>query len=150
MGSIVLTNIPDAAQTIFTGDGLTLDDLKTCATIDPFEKNDYKLSYLLSGGNEAGIADQYAADLAKEESNSITIPLAQYYVSVGDFGKAMDQLDQGISYMRADAEVWQQMFDLYESMINPVGNLTGVQLLIDVYKRQVRYVLGWMCRRGNR
>ena len=43
----------------------------------------------------------------------------------------MDQLDQGISYMRADAEVWQQMFDLYESMINPVGNMTGVQLLMD-------------------
>ena len=128
---VVLLGLNLVAQTIFTGDGLTLDDLKTCATIDPFEKNDYKLSYLLSGGNEAGIADQYAADLAKEESNSITIPLAQYYVSVGDFGKAMDQLDQGISYMRADAEVWQQMFDLYESMINPVGNLTGVQLLMD-------------------
>lgn len=128
---VVLLGLNLVAQTIFTSDSLTLDDLKTCATIDPFEKNDYKLSYLLSGGNEAGVADQYAADLAKAESNSITIPLAQYYVSVGEFGKAMDQLDQGISYMRADAEVWQQMFDLYESMINPVGNMTGAQLLLD-------------------
>lgn len=128
---VVLLGLNLVAQTIFTGDSLTMSDLKMCATIDLFEKNDYKLSYLISGGNEEGVADQYAADLAKAESNSITIPLAQYYVSVGEFGKAMDQLDQGISYMRADAEVWQQMFDLYESMINPVGNMTGAQLLLD-------------------
>lgn len=128
---VVLLGLNLVAQTIFTGSSLTLDDLKTCASIDPFEKNDYKLSYLLSGGNEEGVADVYAADLAKAESNSITIPLAQYYVSVGEFGKAVEVLDSGIAYMRADAEVWQQMFDLYESMINPVGNMTGVQLLMD-------------------
>lgn len=128
---VVLIGLNLIAQTIFTGDDLTIDDLKTCASIDLFEKNDYKLSYLLSGGNEAGVADQYAADLANTESNSITIPLAQYYVSAGQIDQALNILDQGIAYMRADAEVWQQMFDLYESIINPVGQLSGVQLLLD-------------------
>lgn len=128
---IVLIGLNLVAQMIFTGSDLTLDDLKTCASIDLFEKNDYKLSYLISGGNEEGVADQYAADLAKAESNSITIPLAQYYVSSGQYDQALNVLDQGIAYMRADEEVWQQMFDLYETMLNPVGNFTGVQLLMD-------------------
>lgn len=128
---VVLIGLNLIAQSIFTGAGLTLDDLKTCAAIDPFEKNDYKLSYLISGGNEPGVADQYAADLSAVESNSITIPLAQYYVSSGQYTLALDTLEHGIAYMRADAEVWQQMFDLYETMLDPVGNMTAVQILMD-------------------
>lgn len=128
---VVLIGLNLVAQFIFTSDGLTLDDLKTCASIDAFEKNDYKLSYLVSGGNEEGIADRYAKDLSKEESNSITIPLAQYYVSAGQYTAALDVLDHGIQYMRADAEVWQQMFDLYETILNPVGQFAGVQLFTD-------------------
>lgn len=128
---VVLIGLNLLAQIIFTGSDVTLDDLKTCATIDLFEKNDYKLSYLISGGNEPEVAEKYAAALSKEESNSITIPLAQYYVSTGQYQQALNVLDQGITYMRADAEVWQQMFDLYETILNPVGNLTGVQLLSD-------------------
>lgn len=128
---IVLIGLNLIAQSIFYGNNLTLDKLKTCATIDMFEKNDYKLSYLMSGGNEEGIAEQYAADLAAEESNSITIPLAQYYVSTGQFAKAMYTLKDGSDYMRADAEMWQQMFDIYESIIDPVGQFNAVQLLED-------------------
>lgn len=128
---IVLIGLNLIAQSIFHSSSLTLNKLKTCATIDLFEKNDYKLSYLLSGGNEEGVADQYAADLAAEESNSITIPLAQYYVGSGQFAKAMYTLEDGAEYMRADAEVWQQTFDIYESIIDPVGQFNAVQLLED-------------------
>lgn len=128
---IVLIGLNLIAQSIFYGNSLTLDNLKTCASIDLFEKNDYKLSYLLSGGNEEGVADQYAADLAAVESNSITIPLAQYYAATGQVSKALDTMDKGSDYMRADAEVWQQMFDVYESIIDPIGQFNAVQLLSD-------------------
>lgn len=77
------------------------------------------------------MADQYAQDLAQEESNSITIPLAQYYAGSMQYAAALDTLDHGSDYMRADEEVWQQMFDVYESILDPVGNFTGVQLLED-------------------
>lgn len=128
---IVLLSLNLIAQSIFYSDSLTLEDLKNCASIDPFEANDYKLSYLLSGGNEEGVADQYARDLAAEESNSITIPLAQYYAGTGQMTSALDTLDHGSDYMRADEQVWQQMFDVYESMIDPVGSFTATQLLED-------------------
>lgn len=128
---IVLIGLNLIAQSIFRGNSLTLDKLKTCAAIDLFEKNDYKLSYLMSGGNEEGVAEQYAADLAAAESNSITIPLAQYYVGSGQFAKAMYTLEDGSEYMRADETVWQQMFDIYESIIDPVGQFNAVQLLED-------------------
>lgn len=126
---IVLIGLNLMAQSIFYGNNLTLDKLKTCVSIDFFEKNDYKLSYLLSGGNEEGVAEQYAADLAAVESNSITIPLAQYYAAIGQFSKALDTLDKGSDYMRADEAVWQQMFDVYESILDPVGQFNAVQLL---------------------
>lgn len=128
---IVLIGLNLIAQSIFHGNSLTLDKLKTCAAIDLFEKNDYKLSYLISGGNEEGVADRYAEDLAAAESNSITIPLAQYYAGSGQFAKAMYTLEDGSEYMRADETVWQQMFDIYESIIDPVGQFNAVQLLED-------------------
>ncbi len=128
---IVLIGLNLIAQSIFYSDDLSLEDLKNCASIDLFEANDYKLSYLISGGNEEGVADQYAQDLAQEESNSITIPLAQYYAGTMQYAAALDTLDHGSDYMRADEEVWQQMFDVYESILDPVGNFTGVQLLED-------------------
>ena len=55
---IVLIGLNLMAQSIFYGNNLTLDKLKTCVSIDFFEKNDYKLSYLLSCGNEEGVAEQ--------------------------------------------------------------------------------------------
>lgn len=128
---IVLIGLNLFAQSTFYSDNLTLEDLKQCASIDPFEANDYKLSYLISGGSEEGVADQYAADLAKEESNSITIPLAQYYAGSGQVDNALDILDHGSDYMRADEAVWQQMFDVYETIVDPVGQFNAVQLLQD-------------------
>ena len=128
---IVLIGLNLIAQGTFYGEGLTLEDLKRCAAMDPFEANDYKLSYLLSGGNEEGVADRYAQDLAAAESNSITIPLAQYYAGTGQFANAIYTLEDGSNYMRADEEVWQQMFDVYESIIDPVGQFSAVQLLED-------------------
>ena len=128
---IVLIGLNLIAQGTFYSEGLTLEDLKRCAAMDPFEANDYKLSYLLSGGNEEGVADRYAQDLAAAESNSITIPLAQYYAGTGQFANAIYTLEDGSDYMRADEEVWQQMFDVYESIIDPVGQFSAVQLLED-------------------
>ena len=128
---IVLIGLNLIAQGTFYGEGLTLEDLKRCAAMDPFEANDYKLSYLISGGSEEGVADRYAQDLAAAESNSITIPLAQYYAGTGQFANAIYTLEDGSDYMRADEEVWQQMFDVYESIIDPVGQFCAVQLLED-------------------
>nr|WP_297173202.1 O-antigen ligase family protein [uncultured Agathobaculum sp.] len=128
---VVLIGLNLIAQSIFYGSNLTLSDLKTCAAIDLFETNDYKLSYLLSGGDEEGVAETYARDLAQEESNSITIPLAQYFAGVGQIDDALDTLDHGSDYMRADAAVWQNLFSTYESIIDPLSNVNSVQLLAD-------------------
>ena len=35
------------------------------------------------------VADRYAADLSRVDSNAIAIPLAQYYAGVGDYTKAL-------------------------------------------------------------
>lgn len=130
---VVLIGLNLIAQNIFRGDNLTIDDLKTCAAIDLFEANDYKLSYLLAGADDPALADKYAKDLSRAESNAITIPLAQYYAVNGDINRALDTLEQGSDYMRADQEVWNQMFALYEAIIDPVDQFGALQLLEDDY-----------------
>lgn len=128
---IILLGLNLFAQISMYGENLTLDTLKNCAAIDFFEANDYKLSYLLSGGDEEGVADQYAADLQKAESNSIAVPLAQYYARTGQYDAALDTLDKGSAYVRADATVWQNVFTIYEAMIDPVGQMGAIPLLQD-------------------
>lgn len=145
---IVLISLNLIAQSKFSSDSLTLDDLKQCASIDPFETNDYKLSYLISGGNEEDVASRYAADLSRVESNAISIPLAQYYAGVGDYAKALDQLDRGAKYTRANASVWQKMFDLYEQMIDPVGSSIGAAqwLQDDTYVKRMANGYETLCQ----
>lgn len=128
----VLIGLNLIAQSRLHGGNLTLDTLKSNASIDFFETNDHKLSYLLSGGTEhdAETAERFADDLSHVQSNSIGIPLAQYYMQTVQFDKALDVLDNASDYMRADAEVWQQLFTLYEQMLDPTkGEYNAVQLL---------------------
>ena len=54
---------------------------------------------------------------------------------MGVYTIALDLLYRGAKYTRANASVWQKMFDLYEQMIDPVGSSIGAAewLLDDTY-----------------
>lgn len=94
-----------------------------CAKIDPFEKNDYKMTYVQSsiGVDDPSIqkqAQNFAAQLRQEHSNAIAMILASYYYNAGDIDSAMDVIEQGTRYIKSDQMGWQRMFDLYQQMFD--------------------------------
>lgn len=145
---VVLIGLNLYAQTAVRGPGATFGTLRLCASIDPFETNDYKLSYLVNRGGDPEVCAKYAADLQKEESNSITLPLAYYYLAEGDCDSALDTLEHGTAYMRADETVWQETFELCEGMLDPVGNVFAMPLLQEPerYLNRVKGLYDALCQ----
>ena len=115
----VLLGCNSAARGLVT-DPSNLDQLERAAALDPFERADYLLTYVIqAGGREADgevreKADEYAARLAKLDSNSIPIYLAEYYLRTGRTEQGLEQAERYVGYVSADAAVWQKTFDLLE------------------------------------
>lgn len=115
----VLLGCNIAARNLVT-DPSNLDQLEQAAALDPFEKADYLLTYVIQAGDPEADgevrekADEYAARLAKLDSNSIPIYLAEYYLRTGRTEQGLEQAERYVSYVSADAAVWQRTFDLLE------------------------------------
>lgn len=115
----VLLGCNIAARGLVT-DPSDLDQLEQAAALDPFEKADYLLTYVIQAGSQEADgevrekADEYAARLAKLDSNSIPIYLAEYYLQTGRTEQGLEQAERYVSYVSADAAVWQRTFDLLE------------------------------------
>lgn len=101
-------------------DPADLDQLSQAAALDPFEGADYMLSYVVQvTGEEVGEevrqkADGYAARLAKLDSNSIPIYLAEYYLDTGRTEQGFEMAEQYVSYVAAEQSAWQETFELLQ------------------------------------
>jgi len=99
---------------------MTFSSLEQAAKMDRFEWADYLLTYVAqSTGAEADDevrrkAAVYAARLAKTESNSTPILLADYYFRVGDTESAFAMLEQYVSYVASDERAWNNAFHTLE------------------------------------
>lgn len=110
-----------------------MSNLSAAARLDLYEHNDKKLSYVVASLNEGGEAyraqaDEYAAQLAKAQSNTIPRYLVGYYLQTGQYGKAIDEAILGASYSASDADTWNDCAALlnealFKSMLTPL--LTG-------------------------
>lgn len=88
-----------------------LFNLCSAAKLDLYERNDKLLSYvMLSLEDEAqshrAQADEYAAQLAKVQSNTIPRYLVSYYVQTEQYDKAIDEAILGATYSASNAETW--------------------------------------------
>ncbi len=108
--------------------------LKQAATLDVFDHDSYKISYVLAarsvdpengGGAIRAQADKYAVELAKVDSNSIPVYLADYYFTTGRPEQAIEMLKKHVSYSSADSQAWQDAFGLLISHYNDDPELMG-------------------------
>lgn len=110
-----------------------LFNLRSAAKLDLYENNDKKLSYVMVSledetPSHREQADEYAAQLAKVQSNTIPRYLVGYYLQTGQYGKAIDEAILGASYSASDADTWNDCAALlnealFKSMLTPL--LTG-------------------------
>ena len=107
-----------------------MSNLSTAARLDLYEHNDKKLSYVIASMTEGdgayrAQADEYAAQLAKAQSNTIPRYLVDYYLQTQQYGKAVDEAILGATYSASDAETWNSCAEplneaLFESMFSPL------------------------------
>ena len=115
----VLLGCNIAAYSIVT-DASDLEQLERAAALDPFEKADYMLTYVVQvTGTEPDPeirekADGYARRLGKLESNSIPYYLAEYYLDSDRVTQGLEQAERYVSYVASDLIAWQKTFALLE------------------------------------
>ncbi len=115
----VLLSCNIAAYNLVT-DPSNLDQLEQAASLDPFEKADYMLTYVVqvTGTEPEGEirekADRYAERLGRLESNSIPIYLAEYYLDSGRAELGLEMAERYVNYVRSDTTAWEKTFALLE------------------------------------
>ncbi len=124
----------------------TLGELEQAARLDPFEKADYMLSYVVSAARpgvseqEQQKADEYALLLGKIDSNTIPIYLAEYYLKTDRAEEALVQAERYVRYVSADGDVWQDTFDLLEKYEQDTetyrAGVTRIAALMDAWNEE--------------
>lgn len=108
-----------AAYNIVT-DPTNLEQLDRAAALDPFEKADYMLTYVVEvTGTEPDKeirkkADEYAERLGRLSSNTIPYYLAEYYLDSGRTELGFEMAEQYVNYVSADSTAWDKTFVLLE------------------------------------
>ena len=107
-----------------------MSNLSAAARLDLYEHNDQKLSYVVASLNEGGEAyraqaDEYAAQLAGAQSNTIPRYLVGYYLQTEQYDKAIDEAILGASYSASDADTWDDCAALlnealFQTMLTPL------------------------------
>lgn len=108
-----------------------LYNLSVAAKLDLYERNDMMLSYVVNSlemeypEDYREQADEYAAQLAKVQSNTIPRYLAGYYLQTQQYGKAIDAAILGASYSASDADTWDDCAALlnealFQNMLTPL------------------------------
>lgn len=107
-----------------------MSNLSAAARLDLYEHNDQKLSYVVASLNEGGEAyraqaDEYAAQLAGAQSNTIPRYLVDYYLRTEQYDKAIDEAILGASYSASDADTWDDCAALlnealFQNMLTPL------------------------------
>ena len=117
-----------------------MNALEDAASIDPFEYNDYKVSYVFNSlfppsPATAEKAEQYAEELSTVRSNSITNVLLQYYLEKQCYDDAFDCAMFGMLNNRSDSEAWNNCFGMISYYLTPSELTPGqAQRVMEIYK----------------
>ena len=90
--------------------------LETAQSIDVFERNDWRTSYVVAcadTGSQArrATADRYAAKLVDTPSNSLHRYLVNYYLTFREYDQALLAARKGAAFNYADSAAWNACFE---------------------------------------
>lgn len=118
---------------------MTFDSLERAVAMDVFERNDYKLTYVINADSVPDApqvqqrAQEYAAQLTEVDSNAIPIYLAAYYLQHDQMELGMAMVEKYVRYTPSDPNTWAKAFDLM--LISADGSEThrqGVERVVNV------------------
>lgn len=140
-GALLLGNVMARSM---VDENPTMDTLIKAADTDVFEWADFALSYVnsamsmeepMSDATRAQ-ADRFAQRLAKVDSNTIPIYLAEYYFRTERPEGGFQMMEKYLNYVSSHAEAWQNAFHILEAYDNGtpeyrLGVLNVAQMLED-------------------
>lgn len=96
--------------------------LRSAASMDPYEGNDAKLSYVVSvlDSDDEELYQQaniYAQELMQVQSNSIPQVLVQYYLYTNQQEQAIQAAKAGAAYSASNASVWESTLGIFRSVL---------------------------------
>ncbi|MBO4331103.1 MAG: O-antigen ligase family protein [Oscillospiraceae bacterium] len=104
--------------------------LDSAVSIDVFDKADYKLSYVLNstgaGSRYRARALKYADELADRPSNSAHAYLVGFHLADGDYQRAVYAAKNGVSFNRANPEIWNGIIALFDGYVEDKEAAAGV------------------------
>lgn len=99
----------------------TFQSLDQAIAMDKYEWSDHMLSYVNNVDNAADVpevqqkAAQYAAELAKLDSNTIPVYLAEFYFKRGETEQGIAMLEKYVNYVSSDQGAWQRVFYMLQA-----------------------------------
>ena len=99
-------------------DDPTMESLTQAVRLDKFEWADYALPYVINAAGDdvshyvQRQADEYAERLARVNSNTIPIYLAEYYFKTNRTERAFAMIEKYVDYVSSDESAWQRAFKL--------------------------------------
>ena len=99
----------------------SMQTLVRCVSMDRFEWADYALPYVINAEGDnvnpyvRQQADVFAEKLAKVNSNTIPIYLAEYYFQSDRPEQGIEMVEKYVDYVASDERAWQQAFDLLKA-----------------------------------
>lgn len=113
----VLLNGNMRAQSLSRG-AEDLAGFQEAVRLDRFEWADHMLAYVMRAADaEADSevrhqADAYALRLARLDSNSVPLYLAEYYLKTDRMAQGLEMAEKYVDYVSSDPAAWQKTFDL--------------------------------------
>ena len=118
------------------------DNMELAATLDPYEANDAKLSYVMQAFNNdqdsrMPKANEYAADLLEYQSNTIPSVLLKYYLYTAQYEGALKAANAAAVYSASNGDVWNEViFEMAQIFTNndsgsPLMSERHNQILMD-------------------
>lgn len=123
---------------------VTTSQLKQCVSMDIFEGDDYRLTYVVAAMSIQDEevyqqADIYADELQRGNSNAVGSYLTEYYLHRGYFAKAAEASKKFLTYTRSNAERWNTQLHLFEAALletDDVDRMNSIeQLATDTYEQ---------------
>ena len=90
------------------------DNMELAATLDPYEANDAKLSYVMQAFNNKQDsrmpkANEYAANLLEYQSNTTPAVLLKYYLYTAQYEEALKAAHAAAVYSASNPKVWNEV-----------------------------------------
>ncbi|MBR2716812.1 MAG: O-antigen ligase family protein [Oscillospiraceae bacterium] len=103
---------------------------------DAFDRNDWRTSYVVACADlrataYRGHADRYAEAMLDVPSNSLHQYLLRYYLTFGEYDKALEAARKGAAFNYADSDTWNTFFNTFAAYYDLTPE-DGEAILADV------------------